>query len=97
MTTEVSGRITGRSVFEPFSAHRASTRLKVGPNQGPTAPQGRRKAPRGAGQRKTGPGHGLYVSGRTRYQPVGPGAGAPWVTTTTKGEGAGPIARAPAP
>ena len=38
---DVSGRITDRSVLELFSAHRASTRLKVGPNRGPTAPQER--------------------------------------------------------
>ena len=97
MTTEVSGRITDRSVLEPFSAHRASTRLKVGPNQGPTAPQGTRKAPRGAGTTKNGAGTWRRCPGRARYRPVGPGAGGRRVTTTTKGEGAGSIARAPAP
>ena len=61
MTTDVSGRITGWSVFEPFSAYRASTRLKVGPNRGSTAPQERWKAPKGAGRRKTGLGHGLHI------------------------------------
>ena len=43
MTTKVSGRIAGRSVFEPFSAHRASTGLKV---KGINFPQPQRKVGR---------------------------------------------------
>ena len=43
MPTEVSGRIVGRSVFEPFSAHRRPTRLKVGANRLPTASERKRE------------------------------------------------------
>ena len=112
MTTEVSGRLAGRSVFEPFSAHRASTRLKVGPNQGPTAPQERRKAPRGAGQRKTGLGHGLHVpaghdTGRwawARARPGSPppqrggrGPDRPRPSALSRGGGPGDLRRVPGP
>ena len=87
MTTEVSGRITGWSVLEPFSAHRASTKLKVGPNRGPPAPQEQRKAPRGARQRKTGPEHALYVSAGHDTDQWARARAAHRVTTTTKGGG----------
>ena len=112
MTTEVSGRLAGRSVFEPFSAHRASTRLKVGPNQGPTAPQEQRKAPRGAGQRKTGPGHGLHVPAghdtgrwaRARARPGSPppqrggrGPDRPRPSALSRGGGPGDLRRVPGP
>ena len=97
MTTEVSGRIAGRSVFEPFSAHRASTRLKVGGNQLPTTSKEGRKAPRGANTQKTGPGHGVDVpAGRDTWEKAR-ARRRPRVTITTKGKGAGAIARAPRP
>ena len=96
MTTEVSGRIAGRSVFEPFSAHRASTRLKVGPNQGPTAPQERERLQEEPDNEKRGRDM-AYMSRPGTIPAGGPGRGRAPGHHHHKGEGAGPIARAPAP
>ena len=93
-TTEVSGRVKGRSVLEPFSARRPSQGLKVGPNRVPTAPQEVRKAPRGANTRLQGPGHGVDVPDGVREDRPGPGTGDRPVTTTTKGRCAGEVSHA---
>ena len=113
MTTEVSGRIAGRSVFEPFSAHRASTRLKVGPNQGPTAPQGRRKAPKEEpDNEKRGrdiaymsrPAHDTGRWARARARPGSPppqrggrGPDRPRPSALSRGGGPGDLRRVPGP
>ena len=86
-----------RRVSEPFSARRASTRLKVGSIQTPTRSQEHRSAPLGATTTKKEPGTWRRCPGRRRRRRAGPAPARAPVTTTTKGERAAAIARAHRP